>query len=102
MSDSTSSLSDNDDNFEGNEVFRKKLLNDTDKYGNNKDLPDGIAKDIVENKPIYLHCKAGADRTGMICLFVEAICGVKRDDIDRDYYMNAQEALEYGIIDQIL
>ena len=24
------------------------------------------------------------------------------DDIDRDYYMNAQEALEYGIIDQIL
>ena len=61
-------------------------------YANYKDVATvikRIAKDIVENKPIYLHCKAGADRTGMICLFVEAICGVKRDDIDRDYELTA-------------
>ncbi len=37
-----------DNNFAGNEVFRKKLYNDRDKYGNNKDLPDNIAKDITE------------------------------------------------------
>lgn len=37
-----------DSNFEGNEIFRMKLLKDTDKYGNNKTLPDGIATDIVD------------------------------------------------------
>ncbi len=37
-----------DNDFEGNEIFCKQLLADTDKYGNNKDLPDSFAKDIVE------------------------------------------------------
>jgi len=37
-----------DNNFEGNEKLRRKLLNDTDKYGNNKDLPDYFAKDISD------------------------------------------------------
>lgn len=37
-----------DSNFEGNEIFRRRLLNDRDKYGNNKPLPDGIATDIVD------------------------------------------------------
>ena len=36
-----------DKNFEGNELLRRKLFNDPDKFGNNKDLPDGIAKEIV-------------------------------------------------------
>ena len=51
-----------DDNFEGNEVFRKKLLNDTDKYGNNKDLPDGIAKDIVDFSAKYVCGRDNAER----------------------------------------
>ena len=37
-----------DNDFEGNEKFRLELLADRDKYGNNKDLPDSIAKDISE------------------------------------------------------
>ena len=37
-----------DNNFEGNDKLRRKLLNDTDKYGNNKDLPDYFAKDISD------------------------------------------------------
>ena len=37
-----------DNNFEGNERFRLKLLSDREKYGNNKELPDSIAKDIVD------------------------------------------------------
>lgn len=36
-----------DRNFEGNEIFRRKLCADRDKYGNNKDLPDSFAVDIV-------------------------------------------------------
>ena len=36
-----------DNNFEGNERFRLKLLADRDKYGNNRELPDSIATDII-------------------------------------------------------
>ncbi len=36
-----------DNNYEGNENFRRQLLADRDKYGNNKDLPDSFATDIV-------------------------------------------------------
>lgn len=36
-----------DSNFVGNEKLRAKLLLDPDKYGNNRDLPDGFAVDIV-------------------------------------------------------
>ena len=36
-----------DKNYEGHELFRKKILCDRDKYGNNKDLPDFFAKDLT-------------------------------------------------------
>lgn len=35
-----------DGNFEGHELFRKKLLSDRDKWGNNRELPDKIAVEI--------------------------------------------------------
>lgn len=37
-----------DADFEGNEKTHRLLLADRDKYGNNKDLPDSIAKEITE------------------------------------------------------
>ena len=37
-----------DKDFEGNEKLRLTLYNDPDKWGNNKDLPDNIATDIVD------------------------------------------------------
>ena len=37
-----------DADFAGNELLQKQLLADRDKYGNNKDLPDAIAKEIVD------------------------------------------------------
>lgn len=37
-----------DNNYVGHETFRKKLINDRDKYGNNKELPDFFAKDITD------------------------------------------------------
>lgn len=37
-----------DRDFAGNERIRRALLADRDKYGNNKSLPDGIAKEITE------------------------------------------------------
>ena len=37
-----------DKNFEGNEAFRRKLIFDRDKCGNNKELPDFFAVDITD------------------------------------------------------
>jgi len=36
-----------DKNFEGNEILRRKLLSDREKWGNNKERPDAIAVDLV-------------------------------------------------------
>lgn len=38
-----------------------------------------------ENYPIYFHCWAGADRTGMIALFLKALAGESDDVIHTDY-----------------
>ena len=37
-----------DNDFKGSEKLRLELLADRDKYGNNKELPDTIAKDIID------------------------------------------------------
>ena len=37
-----------DADFEGNEIFRRRLLCDRDKFGNNRSLPDDIAVDVVD------------------------------------------------------
>lgn len=49
-----------DKDFAGYELFRQKLLRDRDKYGNNKDLPDSIAKEIVD-----FICKAVCGKPGV-------------------------------------
>ena len=35
--------------------------------------------------PVYLHCTAGADRTGISTFILLTVCGVDYDDIARDY-----------------
>ena len=40
---------------------------------------------IVANKPVYVHCASGADRTGCICAMLEAVLGMSDADIDRDF-----------------
>ena len=37
-----------DKNYEGEEMFRRKLLADREKWGNNKERPDAMAVDLVE------------------------------------------------------
>ena len=48
-----------------------------------------IAQDVNNSRPVYIHCQAGADRTGFVCLCLEAICGVSQNDIDRDYELTS-------------
>ena len=37
------------------------------------------------NYPIFFHCAAGADRTGLVAWFVGGLCGVSEDELWRDY-----------------
>ena len=37
-----------DKNYEGEDRLRRKLLNDREKHGNNKERPDGIAVNLVD------------------------------------------------------
>lgn len=48
-----------------------------------------IADDIRANKPVYIHCQAGADRTAVIAMILEAICGVSQSDCDTDYELSS-------------
>ena len=42
-----------------------------------------IAK--ADENPVYLHCTAGADRTGISTFILLTVCGAKYEDIARDY-----------------
>ena len=48
-----------------------------------------IARDIKEGKPCYIHCLEGADRTATVVMIILAICGVSRNDIERDYELTS-------------
>ena len=47
--------------------------------------------DAVVNKQVgvYIHCMVGADRTGYVCMLLEAILGVRQDLCDTDYEMTS-------------
>lgn len=39
----------------------------------------------ASSRPVYLHCTAGADRTGICTFMLLTVCGVGYEDIARDY-----------------
>lgn len=44
---------------------------------------------VKNNKPVYFHCEAGADRTGTFACVLEAILGLDQRDIDKDYELTS-------------
>jgi len=47
------------------------------------------------NYPIYFHCMAGADRTGMIAMYLRAIMGVDEAEIHLDYDLTSLSSHGY-------
>lgn len=41
------------------------------------------------NYPVYIHCQAGADRAGTAIMYLEAVLGMGRDYIVRDYNISS-------------
>lgn len=48
-----------------------------------------IAKTVSKGDACYIHCYVGADRTGYICMLLNAICGVSKRDCTIDYEMTS-------------
>ncbi len=42
-----------------------------------------------ENYPIYMHCTYGNDRTGTVCYILEALLGMSKNDILKEYQLSA-------------
>ncbi|MCQ2452660.1 MAG: tyrosine-protein phosphatase [Oscillospiraceae bacterium] len=54
-------------------------------------LVHGLRK-LLEAEPrrIYIHCMEGKDRTGFVCLLLEALSGQDYHDMERDYMLTYQ------------
>lgn len=44
-----------------------------------------ILTELEKGSTIFLHCKQGADRTGLVCFFIEALCGCSEDSLIKDW-----------------
>jgi len=42
-----------------------------------------------ENYPFYVHCKVGCDRTGTLLFLIQALCGVREEDLNIDYELSS-------------
>lgn len=62
------------------------IINPTGSYASQtKAMMTKIMENIANGIPTYIHCQAGADRTGVICMVLEALLGVAGRDCDKDY-----------------
>lgn len=48
-----------------------------------------ILQTLQSGKAVYIHCFAGADRTGCISMLIEALCGVSEKDCTIDYELTS-------------
>ena len=60
---------------------------------------DDIIKTVTSGDAVYIHCYAGADRTGYICMLLEAVCGVSQKDCSIDYELTSFSCL--GLRDRV-
>lgn len=62
------------------------IVNPTGSYAKQtKAMIVKIMQNVISGIPTYIHCQAGADRTGVICMVLEVLLGVAGRDCDKDY-----------------
>ena len=65
----------------------------TDKY--KQSVVKGLRKLIEIGGPAYIHCLEGKDRTGFVCVLIEALAGATYDEMRDDYMITYDNY--YGI-----
>ncbi len=48
-------------------------------------IADALRTILAHDGPYYIHCQEGKDRTGFLCIILEALAGASLDEIERDY-----------------
>lgn len=52
----------------------------------------------IHGLPVYLHCQGGADRTGVSALMIEALLGVSKSDLSKDYELTSMYTVAGGMV----
>ena len=50
-----------------------------------KNLASGLREMLQAGAPVYIHCTEGKDRTGFVCLLLEALAGASYEEMRADY-----------------
>ena len=54
-----------------------------------RDAFRAVITGVLDDKPVYIHCWGGADRTGTVIALLEGSLGVSKRDIIRDYELTS-------------
>ena len=80
--------------------YASLVTRDSGDYGtlvpNDQDVYFSKIFNIIADKnnyPIYIHCVAGADRTGCVCALIDAILGMKDEDIILNYNLTSLDSV---------
>ena len=58
-------------------------------------LANGLRHMIRQDQPVYIHCTEGKDRSGFVCLLLEALAGANYEELLKDYMISYENY--YGI-----
>lgn len=58
-------------------------------------LAEGLRAMMSQDQPVYIHCTEGKDRTGFVCILLEALAGADYEELLRDYMVTYDNY--YGI-----
>ncbi len=61
-------------------------------------LVKGLRDMMSHDGPYYIHCLEGKDRTGFVCILLEALCGASYEEIKEDYMLTY--AAYYGVTEE--
>ena len=53
------------------------------------DILTKIFRAVAQDKGVYIHCMVGADRTGYVCMLLEAVLGISQGWCDVDYELTS-------------
>lgn len=77
------------------------LLDMSSRFGSDtfkQKLAGGLKEMLAAEGPIYIHCLEGKDRTGFVCVLLEALAGASYEEIRTDYMKTYENY--YGITEK--